>query len=98
MEASHLFSMSLSVSSALIFFIGATGAGEDVVFVDVEVELLFAAGEEAFVGAAGELLLLGAGVADFSVVTDTLGSVAGDSDFSGGVASGVAAGVGLVSS
>jgi hypothetical protein len=81
-----------------MFFVGVTGAGDAAVFVDVEVELLFAAGEEASFAAAGELLLLGAGVADFSVAADMLGSVAGDSDFSGGVASGVAAGVGLVSS
>ena len=61
------------------------------------------AGEEAFVGPAGELLLVAAGellfsaAGDFSVVTDTLGSVAGDGDFSGAVASGVGAGVAVSS-
>ena len=95
--------MSFNVASTVDFFVGMTaavGAG----FVDAAVELLFA-GEEAFVGPAGELLLFAAGEllfsaagdADFSVETDTLGSVAGDADFSGAVASGVGAGVAVSS-
>ncbi len=58
----------------------------------MEVELLFAEGDDFFV-AAGEVLRLGAGEAVFSVVTDTLGSVV--SVFSGVVASGDDAGAGL---
>jgi hypothetical protein len=84
-EASHLSSMSLRVASTVDFFAGMTAAVAG--FVDAAVELVFA-GEEAFDGAAGELLFAGAGDDDFSVVTDTLGSVAADSDFSGAVVSG----------
>ena len=98
MEASHLSSMSLRVASGVDFFVGMTAA----------VELLFAAGElllvaagelllvaagELLLVAAGELLFSGAGAGDLSVVTDTLGSVAGDSDVSGAAASGAGAGV-----
>jgi len=72
--------------------VGPAGAGDAEVLAGVEADLLFVVEEEDFV-AAGVLLVLGAGVADFSVVIETLGS-----DFSGGVASGTAAGVGLVSS
>ncbi|HMG06421.1 MAG TPA: hypothetical protein VK581_13260 [Chthoniobacterales bacterium] len=86
------------MASGLIFFVDAAGEGDATALVGAGVEVLFVVGEEVFFGALGELLLLGAGVADFSVVTETLGSVAGDSDFSGRLASGVAAGVGLVSS
>lgn len=75
------------VASGVDFFTGMTAAG-DGDFVDVSVGLLFGAGEEDLV-ASGELLAVGDGEADFSVVTDTLGSEA--------VASGVGAGVGLVS-
>lgn len=95
MEASHLSSMSLRVASGVDFFVGMTAAVE-LLFATGELllvaagELLFAAGELLLV-AAGELLFSGAG--DFSVVTDTLGSMAGDSDFSGAVASGAGAGV-----
>jgi hypothetical protein len=67
------------------FFTGITAAGDED-FVDVSVGLLSAAGEDDLVG-FGELLALGDGETDFSVVTDTLGSEA--------VASGVGAGVGL---
>jgi len=88
-EASHLSSMSFNVASAVDFFAGMTAVdaadfvGAAVVFV----------GEEAFDGLAGELLLSAAGDADFSVDTETLGLVAGASDFSGMAASGVGAGV-----
>jgi hypothetical protein len=67
------------------FFTGMTAAG-DGEFVEVSAGLLFGAGEEDLV-ASGELFAVGDGEADFSVVTDTLGSEA--------VASGVGAGVGL---
>jgi hypothetical protein len=80
------------VASGLIFFVGPTGAGDAEVLAGVEADLLFVVEEEDFV-AAGELFVLGGGVADFSVVIETVGS-----DFSGGVASGTVAGVGLVSS
>lgn len=76
--------MSLNVASGVDFFVGMTA---DVVGAD-----FVAAGEAAFFGTAGELLLSAAG-ADFSVDTDTLGLVAGDSDVSGAGASGVGAGV-----
>lgn len=89
--------MSLKVASGVDFFVGMTAAaGAD--FVDAGLEVLFA-DEEAFEGAAGEVLLVAAGellfsaAGDFSVVTDTLGSLAGDDDCSGAAASGVGAGV-----
>jgi hypothetical protein len=96
-EASHLSSMSLKVASGVDFFVGITaaaGAG----FVAAALEVLFA-GEEAFGEAAGEVLLVAAGMllfsaaGDLSVVTDTLGSVAGVDACSGAAASGVGAGV-----
>jgi hypothetical protein len=63
------------------------------------VGLLFGSGEDDLV-AAGELegLGLGAGVADFSVVTDTLGSEEEGSVFREADASGDASGAGLDSS
>jgi hypothetical protein len=67
------------------FFTGITAAG-DGDFVDASAGLLSAAGGDDLVG-FGELLAVGDGETDFSVVTDTLGSEA--------VASGVGAGVGL---
>ena len=60
--------------------------------------LLLGAAEAAFVDAPGELSDFGAGDAVFSVVTDTLGSEGEGSDFSGGVISGDADGLGLASS
>jgi hypothetical protein len=85
--------MSFNVASTVDFFVGMTTAG-GADFADAAVVF---AGEEAFVGPAGELLFSAAGDADFSVVTDTLGFVAGDSDFSGAVASGDGAGVAVSS-
>jgi hypothetical protein len=76
--------------------VDVAGVGEDDGF--VELELLFAADGEALGVAAGELLLVGAGVADFSVATDTVGSVGLDSGLAGADTSGVATGAGLVSS
>jgi hypothetical protein len=75
----------LMVASGVDFFTGMTAVGGGD-FVDVSVGLLFGAGEEDLV-ASGELVAVGDGEADFSVVIDTLGSEA--------VASGVGAGVGL---
>jgi len=84
--------MSRNVASGVDFFVGMTA---DVFGAD-----FVAAGEEDFCGASGELLFFAAGEllfsaagADFSVETDTLGLVAGDSDVSGAAASGVGAGV-----
>lgn len=74
--------MSFNVASTVDFFVGMTAVG-GADFVDAAVVF---AGEEAFVGPVGELLFSAA--ADFSVVTDTVGSVADDGDFSGAVASG----------
>ncbi|MDP9004788.1 MAG: hypothetical protein M3N12_08355 [Verrucomicrobiota bacterium] len=68
-----------------------TGADDAGVLTGVEADLLFVVEDEDFV-LAGALLVLGAGGADFSVVMETLGS-----DFSGGVASGAAARVGVSS-
>jgi hypothetical protein len=90
--ASHLFSRSLNAASGLIFFVDAVGAGE--VALLGEIELVFAAGEGVFARAAGELLLLGVGVEDRSVVMETLGSAVVGPDFS----EGAAVGIGLVSS
>jgi hypothetical protein len=65
--------------------------------VDGALEVLFAG--EVLLVAAGELLLVAAGellfsaAGDFSVVTDTLGSFAGDGACSGIAASGVGSGV-----
>lgn len=95
MEASHLFSMSLSVASGVDFLVGITAeVGADLVVGAGEV--VFAADEgfedlagELLVSAAGELRFSGAG--DLSVVTETLGSVVGGGDCSGGVISGAAA-------
>ncbi|HEX7516485.1 MAG TPA: hypothetical protein VF345_04280 [Chthoniobacterales bacterium] len=81
------------MASIVDFFVGMTAAG-GADFVDAAVVF---AGEEAFNGPAGELLLFAAGDADFSVATDTLGSVAVDGDFSGAVASGVGADVAVSS-
>ena len=92
-EASHLSSMSFNVASTVDFLVGMTAA-EDAVFFDVSVVF---AGEDALAAPAGELLFSAAGDADFSVVTDTLGSLACDSDFSGAVASVVGAEVGVSS-
>lgn len=92
-EASHLSSMSFKVASTVDFLVGMTVAGGAGFF---DASVVFA-GEEAFVGPAGELLFSAAGEADFSVVTDTLVSLAGDSDFSGAVASDVGAGAGVSS-
>jgi hypothetical protein len=72
-EASHLFSKSRIVASGLIFFVGPAGVGAAVVLAGVEVGLLLGEDEGDF-DADGELLLLGAGVAVFSVVIETLGS------------------------
>ena len=92
-EASHLSSMSFNVASTVDFFVGMIAAGGADL---VDAAVVFA-GEEAFVGPAGELLLSAAGDADFSVETDTRGSVAGDGDFSGAVASGAGAGAAVSS-
>ena len=100
MEASHLFSMSLRVASGVDFLVGMTAAEGALVVDAVELTL---AGEEAFAGPAGELLLVAAGellfsgAGDFSVVTDTLGSDAGEDDVSGAAASGGGAGVSVSS-
>jgi hypothetical protein len=75
------------VASGVDFFTGMTAAGDDDL-VAASSGLLFAAGDGDLF-ASGERLAAGDGDADFSVVTDTLGSEA--------VASGVGAGVGLVS-
>jgi hypothetical protein len=98
-EASHLSSMSLKVASGVDFFVGMTATlGADLV--DAGLEVLFA-DELAFEVAAGELLLVAAGEllfsasGDFSVVTDTLGSLAGVGACSGAVSG---AGGGVVSS
>ena len=78
------------VASGVDFLTGMTADGDELL-----VGLLFGSGEEGFV-AAGELAGLGAGVADFSVVTETLGSVV--SVFREADASGEASGAGLESS
>ena len=70
--------MSFNVASTVDFFVGMIAAGGGDL---VDAAVVFA-GEEAFVGPTGELLLSAAGDADFSVETDTSGSVAGDGDFS----------------
>ncbi len=80
--------MSFSVASTVDFFVGMSAVGGADL---VDAAVVFA-GDEAFAGSAGELLLSAAGEADFSVETETLGSVAGDGDFSGAIASGVDAG------
>ena len=78
-----MFSISFKVASGVDCFVGMTAAvvGAGVAdFFGAAVELLLVAADEL-------LLLLGVGV-DFSVETDTLGLVAGDSDVSGAAASG----------
>jgi hypothetical protein len=82
------------VASGVDFFVGMTAAA-GAVSVEAGAALLFtvladAAGELLLV-AAGELAFSAAGEADFSVVTDTLGSEAGE--LSGAAASGMGAGV-----
>src|SRR5688500_15715838 len=90
--------MSLNVASGVDFLVGMIAAVDAGLVGAGELALVGdeafggAAGEAAFV-AAGELLFSGAIGADFSVVTDTLGAVAGDSDVSGAAVSGAGAGV-----
>ena len=93
-EASHLSSISLKVASGVDFLVGMTAVdGADLVEGALEVlfagEVLLVAAGELLFSALGELLFSAAG--DFSVVTDTLGSLAGD-DACSGAASGVGAG------
>ena len=89
------------VASGVDFLVGMTAAGGAALVVSA-LELVLA-GDEVFVGPAGELLLVAAGElffsgsGDFSVVTDTLGSFAEEDDVSGAAASGVGAGVSVSS-
>ena len=88
-DASHLSSISRMVASGVDFFTGMDAAGDELL---AGLGLLLGSGEEDL-GAAGELTDFGAGVADFSVVTETLGSEGEVSVFSEADASGDAAGV-----
>lgn len=94
MEASHLSSISRRVASGVDFLVGMTEAGGAFFIGAGELVL---AGAEAFEGAAGELLLVVAGLGSsgagvLSVGTDTLGSVAEEDEASGATASGFGAG------
>jgi hypothetical protein len=86
--------MSRMVASGVDFLAGMSADGDELL-----VGLLLGSGEDDLV-AAGELegFGFGAGVADFSVVTDTLGSDGEVSVFREADASGDASGAGLDSS
>jgi hypothetical protein len=84
-EASHLSSMSLKVASGVDFFVGMTAVAGAGLVEAAALEVLF--GDEE---GLGEVLLVAAGkvvsaAGDFSVVTDTLGSLAGVDAGSGAV-------------
>jgi hypothetical protein len=79
--------MSRKVASGVDFLVGMTAEVFGADFVAAGESDFFGASDELVFFAAGVLLLLAAG-ADFSVETETLGLVAGDSDVSVAGASG----------